>query len=189
MKSLALVAALAGAAAAAPWSDTPAWPKTGDSIELMWVIGADQKNPKDPYGDGFGLPLRPVELVARMGGVTRRITLEPETGNLNSYNQIICHTGAYPLVKGELAKLTFYEGGASGYLVKRGATADVLEIHWWAQTDGACESPTTHQLGACPVEDELRGQLHIPAKAKLTGGSIFFEDHGKQVPVVCEKRD
>ena len=187
MKSLALVAVLASAAAAAPWSDTPAWPKAGDAVELIRIIGADQKNPKDPYGDGFGLPLRPVELVARMGSVTRHIALPPETGNLNSYNQIMCRTSAYPLDKGELGKLTFYEGGASGYVIRRGA-ADVLEIHAWSQTDGACESPT-HQLVACPVEDKRVARLHVPASVKVTGGAILLTEHGKQVPVVCEKRD
>ena len=128
-----------------------------------------------------------MELVARIGGVTRHIALPPETGNLNSYNQVMCRTGAYPLGKGELGKLTFYEGGASGYAIRRGA-ADVLEIHSWSQTDGACESPT-HQLVACPVEDKLRARLHVPANVKVTGGAIFLIEHGKQIPIVCERGD
>jgi hypothetical protein len=182
MKSLALVLVVAGVAHA-----EPEWGK-GDTVELTWVVGPDTKNPVDPYGDGFGLPLRPVVLEARLGGVTRRVELKAETGNLFSYNQIMCRTGAYTLTRGELAKLTFYEGGASGYLVKR-PQPGALEIHSWWMSDGACEDPKTHQLGACPGEDKVRATLAVPASAKITGGAIVLLEHGKRVPLVCESRD
>ncbi len=184
VKQLALVLVLVASAAADP-VDTPAWPKDGKIVELTWVVGVDQKNPKDPYGDGFGLPLRPVDLVARVGGVSRTITLPPETGNLTPHNQVMCRTGAYPLERGELAKITFYEGGASGYFVKR-AKPDLLEIHHWWMTDGACEDPKTHEMTACPGEDIVRASFHVPADAKIAGGGIVTIEHGKQVPVTCE---
>jgi hypothetical protein len=182
MKSLALVLVVAGVAQADP---EPKWGK-GDTVELTWVVGPDTKNPKDPYGEGFALPLRPVVLEARLGGVTRRVELKPETGNLFSYNQIMCRTGAYTLGKGELAKLTFYEGGASGYLVKR-PRPEQLEIHAWWMSDGACEDPQSHAIDACPGEDKVRATLDIPATAKLTGGAIVLLEHGKRVPLVCER--
>ena len=124
------------------FSDTPAWTEEIGRILLLWDVGPDRKNPKDPYGDGFGLPLRPVDLVAQLGKVTRRIKLSPETGNLFVYNQVICKTGAYPLAGKEVGKLTFYEGGASGYSVVR-AGQDLLEVHHWSQTDGHARDRTT----------------------------------------------
>jgi hypothetical protein len=181
MKLVALVLVVAGVAQAAPEGK---WGK-GDTIELTWVVGPDTKNPKDPYGEGFALPLRPVVLEARMGGVTQRVALKAETGNLFSYNQIMCRTGAYTLTKGELAKLTFYEGGASGYFVTRSTPAQ-LEIHGWWMSDGACEDPKTGQLGACPGEDKVRATLPVPADVKITGGAIVLLEHGKRVPLVCE---
>ncbi len=184
LKHLALLVAIAGAASADP---EPAWPKDGKVVELSWVVGPDQKNPKDPYGDGFGLPLRPVDLVARIGGVTRTLTLKPETGNLSPYNQVMCRTSAYPLVRGELAKITFYEGGASGYFVKR-PKPDLLEIHHWWMTDGACEDPKTHQFVQCPGEDTVTASLAIPADVKISGGGVVTIEHGKRVPVACELR-
>jgi len=177
-----LLAFAAPARADVEFSDTPAWTETG-RILLLWDVGPDRKNPKDPYGDGFGLPLRPVELVAQLGKVTRRIKLPPETGNLSVYNQIICKTSAYPLAGKEVAKLTFYEGGASGYSVVR-ADPDLLEVHHWSQTDGACEGPH-HTMVACPVEDKLVARMHIPEDAKVGGGAIFLTENGKQTKLDC----
>jgi hypothetical protein len=193
MKPLACVMVLvcAGSASAAPptkpakqasWADEPAWPEDAGRLELQWVIGPDRPNPRDPYGGG--LPLRPVELIVTIGRVSRHLTLEPETGSLRSYNQVMCKTGAYPLGKAEVGKLTFDEGGASGYAVKRTAP-DVLEIHSWAQTDGACESPTG-ELVACPVADELKRKLHVPAGVKITGGTVFTTEHGKLQKLACD---
>jgi hypothetical protein len=177
-----LFALAAPARAEVDFSDTPAWTETG-RVLLLWDVGPDRKNPKDPYGDGFGLPLRPVELVAQLGKVTRRIKLPPETGNLVVYNQVICKTSAYPLAGKEVAKLTFYEGGASGYSVVR-AGQDLLEVHHWSQTDGACEGPH-HTMVACPVEDELVARMHIPQDAKVGGGAIFLTEKGKQTKLDC----
>jgi len=189
------VAALAPVAHAEPtapeWRDTPAWSDASKDkrIRLLWDIGPDRKNPHDPYGDGFGLPLHPVDVVLELGGVTRRIKLPPETGGLGAYNQVICHKdgGPYPLAPNEVAKLTFYEGGASGYAVVRNAQ-DVLEIHHWSQTDGACDGPN-HTMVACPISDQLVTRFHIPQDAKTVGSAVFVTRDGKQSKIVCGDLD
>ena len=181
---IVLLMLLAGTAAAAPWTDAPAW-KGGTRIEVTWVVGPNVKNPHDPYGDGWGLPLEPVTLELRLGAVTRSIVLAPETGGLRGTNQVICPGSAYRLDPDELAKLTFYEGGASGYRVTR-PSPDVLEIRHWSQSDGACEDPKTHALTACPADDEVVAKLHVPATAKVVGGAIALVDHGKRAPFSCK---
>jgi hypothetical protein len=167
MKALLLVAALGGMARA-------------EDVELTWAVGADRPNPKDPDG----LPLRPVDLEVKLGGATRRISLKPQTGGLSPMNQVMCQTSAYPLTKGQLAKITFYEGGASGYSVSRPAPT-VLRISRWSVTDGACEDPKTHDLTACPVDESAVSTVDIPASAKLVGGAIATMDHGKRVRFSC----
>lgn len=163
------------------WADEPAWPEAGELVKLAWVIGPDRKN---PHGD---LPLHPVELVAKIGAVERHIPLKPEIGNLRSYNQVICNPGAYPFGKHDVAVIIFYEGGASGYLVKR-VGSDVLEIHGWAGSDGACTSPSGKMI-ACPVDDELVARFHVPADAKITGGTIYTTEKGKIQKMLCEPQE
>jgi len=66
----------AKAAKPAVWADEPASPAAGDRLEFPWIIGPDRPNPHDPYGGG--LPLRPVELVATIGDVSRHIMVADE---------------------------------------------------------------------------------------------------------------
>src|SRR5664279_4881727 len=110
---LALLLGLFGTIAnAEPWSDTPAWPKAKTG-ELVWVV-----SPPIVTADPNAMPNQPVALEVTLGTVTRTIKLAPEFGSMKQYNQPMCkqadRVDAYPLEHGEVAKLTFYEGGAGG---------------------------------------------------------------------------
>jgi len=70
------------------------------------------------------MPFAPayVGVTVTLGTVTRTVTLAPEFGSMKPYNQPMCkkadRVDAYALARGEIAKLTFYEGGAGGYVIK-----------------------------------------------------------------------
>lgn len=184
-RTLAVLAVLVAPAAAdtkqVEWSDSPAWSESSKDtrILLLWDVGEVRKS-KDPNA----LPLRPVDVVLQLGDVTRRIKVPAEYGGLSPYNQVICKTSAYPLGGNEVAKLTFYEGGAGGYAVERPAD-DVLEIYHWAQTDGACQN-AKGEMVACPRSHDLVAKLHIPKGVVVGGGAIFTTDGGKQSKLACE---
>ncbi|HEX7700918.1 MAG TPA: hypothetical protein VF403_09355, partial [Kofleriaceae bacterium] len=113
---LALLLVLFGTIAdAEPWSDTPTWPKAKTG-ELVWVV-----SPPLVTADPNAMPNQPIALEVTLGTVTRTITLAPEFGSMKPYNQPMCkkadRVDAYALARGEIAKLTFYEGGAGGYVI------------------------------------------------------------------------
>ena len=131
---LAVLCVLVGTAHGEPWSDTPAWPKAQKG-ELVWVLSPLLKAAENEY------PKQPVALEVTLGGVTRTLTLAPDFGALHPLNEPMCadgdHVIAYPLAHGEVAKLTFYEGGAGGYVVRR--SGDALSVIHWTLEDYACE--------------------------------------------------
>jgi hypothetical protein len=155
MKRAAFVLLIATTASAAPrWVDTPAWPTAKpDAIDVTWVVHpiADASKPETTKA--------PLDLEVTIGSVTRTIKLDPQFGALSPINQTVCKTSAYPLGKHEVAKITFYEGGAGGYFIRRSGA--VLGIVDWSLTDGAC--PDKHgDPGACPRTEKLVIQLHAP---------------------------
>lgn len=92
-------------------------------------------------------------------------------------------TIAYPLRKGDLAKLTFYEGGAGGYLVRR-AGPEALAVIAWEQTDGACPLPNG-DLGVCPPSETRVVKLHVPAHVKVHEAIVEIEPDGTRHPIDC----
>jgi hypothetical protein len=174
---------LAGGVAAAPrakWVDRPAWP-AGDTLELTWVVKPGVPTKKDP-----DIPKAPLELHATMGGTTRKITLAPQQGALYPYNQPVCagKTGfiQYPLAKNQVAKITFYEGGAGGYFVRR--TGDVLEVVAWEQPDGACDGKNG-ELVACPGSEVIAFKLHVPKSVKIREAIVELDANGARTPLAC----
>jgi hypothetical protein len=111
-------------------------------ISIRWFVYP----PSVPLRRDPEILQRPVTLEIRTLGAVRTKKLAPQFGALQASNQSACDGDAYPLQEGELAKLTFYEGGAGGYVVKR--TGDVLDVYSWAQSDGLCG--TVDKPEECP---------------------------------------
>lgn len=141
------------------------------TVELTWRVYPPQHDKA------------PVELVATIAGKTRTLTLAPQFGALYPINQPICahvqHTTQYPLARDELAKITFYEGGAGGYFVRR--NGDVVA---WDQGDGACIGKH-HQLVACPRKVKTVAKLALPANARVHERVIEVDAKGVPRPFDC----
>jgi hypothetical protein len=177
---LALLLVMVGTIAnAEPWSDTPAWPKAKTG-ELVWVV-----SPPIVTADPNAMPNQPVALEVTLGTVTRTIKLAPEFGSMKPYNQPMCKGDAYPFARGEVAKLTFYEGGAGGYVIAR--SGDELSVIRWSLEDGACEDKH-HQPVGCPRKDKRVARLHVPADVKLHEQILEVDDKGARHPFDCETK-
>ena len=168
---------LAAETKAATWTDTPEWPADGGVLQLTWLVSpVVAKNPDD-------YPLAPLTLTATIGGVTRRFKLKPQMGSFKPYNQAVCETTAYPRKRDEVAKITFYEGGAGGYFVRR-AGADGLAIVSWDQSDGACEGKHG-EMQECPRRMKPAGQFHIPEGTKIRERIIELDAKGGRHAFTC----
>ena len=80
-------------------------------------------------------------------------------------NQSFCQgtDAQYPLAKSEVAKITFYEGGARGYYAKRSKRGSTLQLYSFAMTDGLCDpSDGCHQ-----PNDRYILKITIPANATI----------------------
>ena len=153
--AIVLVGVIALPSSAAPrWVDTPPWPAKADAIDVTWLVS--------PVPAGATTPettKAPLAVELRIGRVTRTIQLVPQLGALTPDNQVVCKTAAYPLGKHEVAKITFYEGGAGGYLIRR--AGGVLSIVDWSLDDGAC--PDARGAPApCPQHEKVALRLHAP---------------------------
>ncbi|HEY4060041.1 MAG TPA: hypothetical protein VGM39_25675 [Kofleriaceae bacterium] len=160
MRALVVVAVLSGTAVAAP-------------VQLTWVVHP---------ANGETLESK-VELEVTNGGKTSTIKLEPKVGALLSLNEVECKTAAYPLEKNEVAKITFYEGGADGYLVRRRGSA--YELVDWFLTDGGCDDKHGN-ITACPRQEKRVQTVAIPAKATLVESIVQVDAAGKRTPFVCD---
>jgi hypothetical protein len=152
------------------WLDQPAWPADGKELELAWLVSTELV-PDKRYPDWQDAPL---DLVATIGGVSRHAVLAPQFGGLKPLNQSACGGNAYPLEKTEVAKITFYEGGAGGYFVRRKG-ADVLEVGTWDQGDG---------LGD-PRHETSVLRMHVPAKLKIHQAIFEVDAKGTRTPFDC----
>jgi hypothetical protein len=155
MKSFVLAAMIASPAAAAPrWVDVPAWPAKAAAVDVTWLV-----SPIPPGATTPETTKAPLAVELRIGRVTRTIRLAPQLGALAPGNQAVCKTEAYPLGRHEVAKITFYEGGAGGYLVRR--AGGVLSVVAWSLEDGAC-SDKHGAPGPCPQHEQVAVRLHAP---------------------------
>ncbi len=168
--------------AAAPPLDAAA--AVGD-IVITWVVSP----PAGPAKDSE-LPKQPVTLVITAGGgqILEETKLAPEVGALYPYNQAWCHTepSQYPLAKGELAKITFYEGGAGGYVIRR--KGDSLVVYSWNQTDGLCGD--VDKPVECPKNEKKVATIVVKAKpdAKVVEQILEVDDKGVRQPFDCSAR-
>ena len=182
MRIVLALALLAGTARADHWIDMPAWPKpTPATAQLRWVLA-----PAPPAGDGV-LAKRPVTLELEVDGVTRALVLDPQIGELKRDYLALCAsaggTNAFPLAKGEVGELTFFEAGYGGFRVKR--NGDALTVIAWELEDGAC--PGKHgEPTACPRRDQQVAKLHVPAKLKLEESIVEVDAKGNRTPLDCK---
>jgi hypothetical protein len=154
-------------------------PHGGAAFEVTWIVRPVVPDPKDPEG----MPLHPLTLVA--GG--ERIELEPQMGGLLPYNQSTCAGASqieqYPLRDNEVAKITFYEGGAGGYLIKR--TPAGLALIAWGQSDGACENPKTKELDECPRSEREVRVFRTGPTVEVNQRLLIVDKTGKESPIDC----
>jgi len=127
--------------------------------------------------------MRPLALEITINGAKQTVKLEPQLGALYPYNQIECNTDAYPLSKTEVAKITFYEGGAGGYLVRR-ELQDTLVVVDWSLTDGACEGPGGEPVACLPYEKILT-TYKVPVGATVKQRIVEADAKGAREPFSC----
>jgi hypothetical protein len=153
---------------------------TAHAGALVWLVGPDIPA-KDPSRD-----LVKTKVALEIVDAHRTIALKPEFGSLRSDNQPSCKGRAYPLETNEVGKLTFYEGGAGGYLVKQ--NGDLLDIRSWSLTDGACEGKN-HDPVACPRKTTHIAYVKLPANTKLHDTIVMVDDKGTRSPFQCDSSD
>jgi hypothetical protein len=165
---LVILACLAGTAAA----DPPV------RVELTWVVHPPPKTSKDDY------PKQPLDLVIKIGATTKTIKLAAQMGSLQPYNQAMCKSGAYPFERGEIAKITFYEGGAGGYFIRRAKPG--FELVDWGQTDGACPDGKG-DVTVCPRSEKVVQKLDLPEGGKFFESIVEIDDAGKRHALSCKR--
>jgi|HubBroStandDraft_6_1064221.scaffolds.fasta_scaffold38220_3 hypothetical protein len=170
-----VVVATSTALADVPWSDTPAWPAATDHAVLTWRVYPDLPAKENE------LTKTPVDLVVAIGAVERVVKLAPQIGQMPAMYQHACAGSMLPLRRGELAQLTFEEGGFGGFIARR--ADDVLEIVEWNQEDGACDDHG--KPVACPRKDKLVARLHVPASVKLGEVIELVDAKGARHPFAC----
>jgi hypothetical protein len=151
-------------------------------IGITWIVYP----PSVPMRRDPEILQQPVTLEIMTEGTVHTKKLEPQFGALQPYNQSACAGDAYPLQKDELAKLTFYEGGAGGFIVKR--VGDMLVVYSWAQTDGLCG--TVDKPVECPrnlkrianVVEYRRAAMGVDERI------VEVDDKGVRKPFDCSVR-
>jgi hypothetical protein len=116
-----------------------------------------------------------------IGSVERVVKLSPQIGQMPAIYQHACAGSMLPLRRGELAQLTFEEGGFGGFIARR--AGDALEIVAWEQEDGACDDHG--KPVACPRRDKLVAHLHVPAGATLGEVIELVDAKGARHPFPC----
>lgn len=155
-----------------------------EDIQLTWVVfPASVPMKRDPQ-----MLMSPVKLeVSYRGGSTQTTDLPPQFGGLSALNQAACGSPAYPLEHNEVAKLTFYEGGAGGFVVRR-HTRDSLTVYEWSQSDGACMDAKGN-FSDCPVHQTRAATANVPAAAprwaKFREQIVEVDAQGARRPFDC----
>jgi len=152
--------------------DVPAWPGgASPELKLTWAV-------YPPTGQGER-STRQLEVVARIGDAVRRFRLGAIQGALQPQNQSVCGDKqiAYKKMVGEVAKITFYVGGATTFAAKRLAPG-MLAIESVAGSDGYC--PTDD----CDVRKTLV-TIPIPEDARIVEALSDVQGPGREAPFAC----
>jgi hypothetical protein len=168
--------------------DTPPWPEgdAGGVLTLTWRVYPARPDPSHP--DDPSLERRVVELAARLGSVTRHVRLPAQTGGLFAENQSVCQsagstTAPYARERDEVAKITFYLGGAGGFFVRR-SPRDTLTIGEWNQSDGACVD-ALGAVDACPRKEKAIAKMPVPSAALIAEALIEVQEAAKETAFDC----
>lgn len=151
--------------------DTPAWPAGAKpTLKLTWAV-------YPPVGQGETAK-RNVEIVARIGDVVRRLSLGPTAGALLPQNQSFCNPKTpYAKGPGDVAKITFYVGGATSYAVSR-SSPTMLEVQAVQAADGYCPENN------CDTRI-TKAKIPIPADAAIVEAITDIPAAGKDAPFDC----
>jgi hypothetical protein len=154
--------------------DSPPWPAgKSPEIKLTWAV-------YPTVGQGE-TSTRKLELVARSGEVARRFPVGAIKGALLPLNQSVCGDKqvAYKKTPGEVAKITFYVGGASTFAVRR-SSPGMLEVESVQGADGYCPN------NDCDTKS-LLVKIPIPDDARIVEAISDIEAAGKEAPFDCSK--
>ena len=150
--TLVLVVSSEASVAAAPRKPAPAAP----IVTLTWRSEMPEDNDSIEQH---------VALRVTQRSVSKTYKLQRMMGGVDPINQSFCRgtDAQYPLAKSEVAKITFYEGGARGYYAKRSKRGSTLQLFSFAMTDGLCDpSDGCHQ-----PNDRSILKITIPANATI----------------------
>jgi hypothetical protein len=153
---------------------------TRDVVKLTWVV-REPSIPHDTYQD---MLLRPVALEIRIGESLGSLELKPQLGSLFPFHQSVCKTTTFPLGPHEVARITFEEGGAGGYVVRR-KPENTLDVLAWSQSDGACIDERTGDMIACAVTYETVKKLPIRRDATIEEALVEVDASGTRKSIVC----
>jgi hypothetical protein len=143
--------------------------------DLTWTVG-----PSLPTTDSSAYATRTVS-VEIMG---KAIKLSKTFGELRPEDQSTCTKKV--LKHDEVARLTFYELGVGGWVLKR--DGDEIKIYSWSVSDGACQDKH-HNVVACPVNEKLVTSVKVPGDEKLRERVFELDAKGKRNAFVCDNKD
>jgi hypothetical protein len=145
-------------------------------LSLAWIV-----RPGDPKD-------RRVELRVAVDGTEQRLALgPPQQGALLPENQSVCDGPQYAKERDEIAKITFYEAGAGGYAVRRGADG-AFAVVAWAQDDGACPDDAG-DVQACPVEERVVAKPNAPGGRRVVESLRLLDARGGERAYDCARGD
>ena len=149
---------------------------TAATSTLQWKLVAPAEADKTKTG---------IELVVTSGSTSKTVSLPSLAGSALPINQSACLGTAYPLHDGQLARLTIYNGGASGYLVEQAAGATEVSVSSWSQGDGACPDGKGKPT-ACPEDKKLITTVPLAAGSKFSETIVNVDASGAQTPFSCK---
>lgn len=172
---LASLAASLGVLGGCPAVPGPPMPPEGKRLEITWLVG-----PPDASGRERRVDLRIV-----VQGAEHRIALGTEQGALLPENETVCAGPQYPRGPDEVAKITFYEGGAGGFTVRRRADG-ALDVVRWSQDDGACPDDAG-EVQACPVEEHTIATVPLPQGRRVAESIRLLDARGREGAFDCAR--
>lgn len=149
-------------------------------VQLTWVISP----PSVPYRGDKDMLIPPVALEITVGTKTRHVKLAPQLGDLKPRNQTLCGDDSpYPRSRADVSQLTFYEGGAGGYIARH--TGDALVVLSWEEGEICTDSHGNDT--SCPMKKKQVFKMAVPAKAKFTEAIVEVDEKGVRHPFDCSR--
>jgi hypothetical protein len=148
-------------------------PPAKKTLEVTWFVHPTK-------GRNAGLEVQ-------IGADAKRQKLSTQVGALMPEDQPSCAgqqpTIKYPYDKDEVAKITFSEATAAGYLVRRSGTKGKLELVSW-ELGSKCTLPDG-KTGPCPRKDKVEGTFDVDAGLAITDRIVIEGGSGRQLAYEC----